>query len=309
MSGVVFAGEGQPAPRTAVLLTCYNRRAITLAALSRLFAQPGAEKFTVFLLDDNSSDGTPDAVSADFPQVRLLHGDGHLFWCGGMRRAFAAALAEDFDFYLWLNDDTLLEHSAVAAMIATYQDLRTRVGERVLVAGATRDAQTGRVTYGGLVRMGLHPFRYRMLEPSGAPQPCLTMNGNCVLIPRAVATRVGNLSEEFQHSIGDIDYGLRAQQAGCQVWLAPESIGTCSHNEVQGRFYDSGQSFRRRWKHAMSAKGLPPREHYIFCRRHGGWLWPIYWVLPYLRIVLSSLFARRATRVEAGQRGQTSRQQ
>lgn len=278
----------------AVLMASYNRKATTLAALERLYAQTGAREFVVYLLDDNSPDGTADAVAGRYPRARLLHGDGNLFWCGGMRQAFAAALAADFDFYLWLNDDTLLDADAVERLLSAYRSVSAREGEAAIVVGSTRDARSGRVTYGGLERVGrMHPFHYRLVQPGAEPRPCLTMNGNCVLIPRAVAARVGNLSREFRHSIGDIDYGLRARKAGCTLWVAPGSIGTCSHNAMQGSFADRSQPLRLRWHHLMSPKGLPPREHFVFARRHGGWLWWLFWMMPYARVVLSSLLPHR----------------
>ena len=40
------------------------------------------------------------------PDVRLLRGNGQLYWNGGMRRAFGEAMAADYDYYLWMNDDT-----------------------------------------------------------------------------------------------------------------------------------------------------------------------------------------------------------
>ena len=276
--------------RIAALLTCYNRKAVTLAALARLFAQSSVAELTVFLVDDNSPDGTGEAVRAQFPQVRLLHGDGNLFWCGGMRLAFAAALAEDFDFYLWLNDDTMLEPDALDRMASAYRWVCARGDERAILAGATRDPQTGTTTYGGLVRSSrIHPFRYSLVQPGREPKPCLTMNGNCVLVPHSVAARTGNLSSEFQHFVGDIDYGLRARQAGCTVWIAPGYIGTCGWNSSRGSFLDENLALRQRWRHMMSSKGLPPREHMKFSRRHGGPLWPIFWTMPYVRIVLYAI--------------------
>ena len=74
----------------------------TLACLRSLGAQqvPGVA-LDVFVLDDASSDGTSEAVAEQFPEVTVLHGDGELYWNGGMRRAFAAAIAVgDFDYGL-----------------------------------------------------------------------------------------------------------------------------------------------------------------------------------------------------------------
>lgn len=62
------------------------------------------------------------------------------------------------------------------------------------------------------------------------PQRCHTMNGNCVLNPKAVAKLVGNLGADLIHSTGDLDYGFRLRQQVGSVWLTPGFIGTCQVN-------------------------------------------------------------------------------
>ena len=102
--------------RVAVLMACHNRREHTLACLRALRAAEieARQSCDVYLLDDGSSDGTVEAVANDFPRVHLLRGDGSLFWNRGMHRVFEAALGRGYDFYLGLNDDTLLQRLQAA---------------------------------------------------------------------------------------------------------------------------------------------------------------------------------------------------
>ena len=108
-----------PFTTIAVLMTSFNRRDQTLACLAALSAQRDIEGITVtvFPVDDNSTDSTTEAVRARFPEVNLLHGDGSLFWNGGMRLAFAMAMQRGFDAYFFLNDDTVLYEDAVRRLI------------------------------------------------------------------------------------------------------------------------------------------------------------------------------------------------
>ncbi len=94
----------------AVLLTCHNRRDKTIQCVTALYEQAGLEEsysIDVFLVDDASNDGTGEAVKNEFPQVYIIQGNGNLYWNRGMHLAWeTAADAQDFDCYLWLNDDT-----------------------------------------------------------------------------------------------------------------------------------------------------------------------------------------------------------
>lgn len=281
--------------RIAALLTCYNRRAATIASLHRLFAQElddGAQ-LTVFLVDDGSSDDTGASVASEFPQVRLLRGDGSLYWSGGMRKAFAQALTEDFDYYLWLNDDVLLDPGAILHLLITHRRLATIGENRSIVVGSTRDPETGRLTYGGVERASpIHPFKYRVVVPANDARPCATMNGNMVLIPRLVAETVGNISNAFTHSMGDFDYGLRARRLGCSIWVAPGYLASCRRNEIGNTWQDTSLPFAKWLRKTTSMKGLPPAEYKRFARAHGGLCWPLFWLMPYLRVFLARLFAR-----------------
>lgn len=277
--------------RVAALLACHNRRDITLRCLAALFQQSLPEcELQVFLIDDGSTDGTSEAVAEQFPQVRIGRGSGKLFWNRGMHMAFSMALAEDFDYYLWLNDDTILNEDALALEIDTARELRDR-GIDAIVTGSTKDAVTGVFTYGGYARHGrwLPPlFLHQHPDPEVA-LPCVTMNGNCTLIPRAVAKVVGNIDPHYQHSFGDVDYGLRATAAGFAVYAVPGYIGTCSENNYDGSWTDKRLPLRRRWELMQSPKGSSWREWSHFSRQNLGPLWPLYAVSPYIRLVLTCL--------------------
>ena len=282
--------------RIAILMTCFNRRAMTLAGLASLRQQTGLEDcaLMVYLVDDGSKDGTADAVAEQFPAVHLLRGDGSLFWNGGMRRAFAEAMAVGYDGYLWFNDDTVLAPDAIHRLLATARAWERERGPAIVV-GSVQDAGTGAHTYGGFTmqRHGLSMSLHPVLPDTQKPMACDSMNGNFVLIPSEIVAVLGNLEERFRHQIGDVDYGLRARAAGLDVVLAPGYFGYCSHNTSRGTWRDRSIPFRQRWKNLMSPKGAPVREWLLYTRRHYGWRWPLYFASPYAKTILTSLPLRR----------------
>ncbi len=276
----------------AVLMTCHNRQAKTLACLEKLFQQslPETVKIQVYLVDDGSTDGTTAAVMKYFPAVKVFPGSGNLFWNGGMRLAFSEAVKYNYDFYLWLNDDTLLYPQAINCLIQTYEDLIQQNYQHPVIVGSTQDPKTGQLTYGGVSKSSWwHPLKFDLVEPGVSPKPCLTLNGNCVLISREVANLVGNLDSGFIHSTGDLDYGLRVQQQGGSVWIAPGYLGTCEYNAIRHQAWDEPNlTLRQRWQKINQPKGLPVYEWKLFSSRHAGLLWPFYWLIPYIRLFLKS---------------------
>jgi len=269
----------------AVLLTCFNRREKTLASLRALYSQelPQGASIAVFLVDDGCTDGTGDAVRKNFPAVTVLQGTGSLFWVGGMRIAFGEALKQGFDFYLWLNDDTDLYPDTIKKLLATNAALGPEFTDRAVIAGATCDPVTGELTYGGLERFTIwHPINFRHVTPGDVPKRVVTANGNCFMIPAAVAREVGNMCPEYWHTLADMDYGLRAGLYGFSVWITPGYIGTCA-NDHPPRSRFRKLSARQRWDKIFGPTGHPPRSWAAYCKRHAGPLWFIYWCRPYVK--------------------------
>lgn len=286
-----------PAPdrRLAALLTCHNRREKTIACLTALHAcpLPSGLRLTTFVVDDGSSDGTAEAITSQFPDVKVLRGDGSLFWNGGMRKAFAAAMEEGFDDYLWLNDDTLLDTEALQRLYDCRTDLEAGGEVSPLVVGATRDPVSGLLSYGGLIaRDAASPNHLVVLPVGNAAQRCKSLNGNCVLVPEAAALALGNLDPNFVHAIGDWDYGMRANAAGFHVWMAPGFIGTCERNPPTKMPPALARSIRARLRHVCGPKQVPPRAWYTYVRRNYGRTWPIEFVKPYASAVLGALAAK-----------------
>jgi GT2 family glycosyltransferase len=277
-------------PAIAVLMTCHNRRELTLACLESLRSQPLFCEQNLYLVDDGSSDGTGDAVRSHYPSARVITGDGSLFWNGGMRLAWDTACASDreFDFYLWLNDDVRLEPWALDMLVAD-ADAQVRRGDAVIVAAATREPGTDEITYGAHSRTDRRrPLRLKLLAPAGKPVAADSVSGNVVLISAAAQARLGNLRKDFEHIYGDIDYGFRAVAADIPVYLASRFGGTCPGNPQSGTSSDSTLSRRARMKLRWAEdRRVHGRDWRRFVRLHGGGMLAVllYRLSPYLRIM------------------------
>ncbi len=275
----------------AILMTCYNRKETTLSSIKALYKQDLPSNnihFKVFLVDDGSTDGTSSEVQKLYPETVLLYGNGELFWCGGTRLAFKEALKESFDFFLWLNDDTILKERAIKSLIHTYNLLQDKVGPEIIVVGSMEDSKSGNITYGGVVRHSrARPLKFNLIKPHQTnPLKCHTMNGNLVLIHHSVVKKIGNITEGFVHGMGDFDYGLKANKAGVQIYIAPNTLGYCSRNGIKGTPDDESLSLAIRIRKFISIKHMPPKQWKIYSKIHGGRFWFVYMISPYIMFLL-----------------------
>lgn len=248
----------------AVLLTVHNRKEKTLSCLRGLFSQtiPNGYEIDVFLTDDGCTDGTPEAVNEEFPKVNIVKGDGNLFWNRGMYKAWeAASAAKDYDFYLWLNDDTDLSNEALVQLLNTSESF----SDSAIIVGTTVSSKDSKeITYGGRDR------RLNLVSPKDFPQECSTCNGNILLIPKMVYCTIGKNDVTFHHSLGDFDYGLRANCAKIKVIVAPGILGICDLHEKIDKWKDPSLPLSVRWKNFLSPTGANPFEYFKFKKRHSG---------------------------------------
>lgn len=245
--------------RIAIILTVHNRKHSTLQCLTKLFSQaiPSDCDLCVYMTDDGCTDGTPEAVKELFPQVHIIKGDGNLFWTRGMWTAWNEAAKEDFDYYLWLNDDTMLHDNAITEII----NESLEAFDKAVITGATCSILTGNCTY------GLY-YKGKLLEPNGLFQSGDGMNGNFVLVPKYVFDILGNLDPYYPHAGGDTDYGLRAIENGIPVCLSKKYIGTCEKHPSLEKWCDPQTPFSIRWKSLNKPKGMPLRVMFYHDKKH-----------------------------------------
>lgn len=271
----------------AVLLTVFNRKEKTLECLERLYRLLPMDGYQVevYLTDDGCTDGTPEAVAEKFPQVNVIHGEGDLFWNRGMWTAWdTAAKAKDYDFYLWLNDDTFVYDN----MLKVLTEAAKGTKEEAIIVGATESSDHSSVTYGGRVKGGIVP------KPNGKLIPVDYFNGNIVLIPQSVYHILGNLDYYFTHSKGDFDYGMRAKKAGVAMYQAGEVLGECDAHATFDKWCNPDVPFSQRWKMMHKPNGMPPVETFHLERRHKGLVMAcVHFVSIHLRCLFPVFWLKR----------------
>ena len=238
-------GEGRRMRSVAVLMVCHNRRDVTLECLSGLFAaihSLEAIEVAVYLVDDGSSDGTSQAVKTKFPSVHVIDSDGTLYWAKGMRTAWEATVAEqdDWDGYLWLNDDTELYEDAVARILATDN------GDKIVV-GELENARAD-IVYG--------------MRADGL------FTGNCVYVPRKVYESLGMICGDYSHAWADSDYALRAKRARISV-VSAGVVGRAEGHPNRPSL--KGLSLCERIKSLRNPKGWNLHDLWLYRRRNWGY--------------------------------------
>ncbi len=256
--------------KIAVLLTTFNRKQKTLACLESLKAQklPQGVQIDVYLTDDASADGTATAVKSFFPEVNVFQGNGSFFWAGGMRNSWKQALKFKPDYYLLLNDDTLLTETAISVLLNRNSNSEQATTKPAIIIGSTVDYTTGVISYGGRKLTSKISWNSGSLINSETDYvSCDVANANIMLVPNAIVEKIGILSNVYTHGLADYDYSLKARKAGFDVLVAPGFLGSCIDDH--GNNWKSGKvKLKDRIKYLKSPKGLAYEEYLKFIKTH-----------------------------------------
>lgn len=253
--------------KIAVLLATFNRKDKTITCLDSLYSQdlPAGTSISVFLTDDNSKDGTPQALQELYPQVNVFNGSGNLFWAGGMRNSWTEAIKTKPDYYLLLNDDTLLERDAIKNLLTYYTVYGT--APNALVIGSTLDAANNEISYGGRKLYNQKKVQNHTAYSETEYVDCDMANANIMLVPAEIVTQIGILSDQYTHSIADFDYTLRAKKAGFKAVVVPGVLGSCI-DDHGNNWKSAAISLKDRIKYLKSPKGLAYKEYMFFIKTH-----------------------------------------
>lgn len=239
-------------------------------------------KFRFIIVDDKSTDGTVEAIKKLGYDSEIITGTGNLFWCGGMRIGIDRYLnSNDKNDCLLINDDVVFFDGAIEKMVKQLHGDRKKV-----IVGATCD-KYGKFTYGLRRNRDKNGIWLSSIEPNKDEIKGETMNANCVLIPHNIFVDIGNMDEQYSHSLGDYDLGFRISRSGYKLVSSNEYIGVCEENDFEHTWRDTKLKRRERLRKKESPKGCPCREWWHFLKKNYGLKQAIIFsIVPYAKILL-----------------------
>ncbi len=251
----------------SICIVNWNTRDDLRACLLSLPAGAGELPLEVFVVDNASTDGSPEMVTAQFPSAQLIRNPANMGFAHANNQALARC---NGDYLLLLNSDTVAHPGALPALV-TAMEAHPEVGiggPKVLNSDGSLQYSCRRFpnfTAGMLRNNPLGRFfsnngklqDYLMTEFDHAQSAEVDwVSGAALCIRRATMQRIGPLDETYFMYCEDVDWCYRARQAGWKVRYFPESVIT--HHI--GRSSDQAVASMVRAHHR--SMGIFYRKHY-----------------------------------------------
>jgi GT2 family glycosyltransferase len=207
-------------PEAVAIITCFNERDQVLICLDSL--QQDHPGIGAIVIDDGSTDGTAEAVLAAHPWVRVLRGDGELWWSGATNMGLAAAREQGASYVVLLNNDSTVPAGGIAELLSA-----SRAAGGAIVAPAVADLLTKvPESFGGIITP--KGPDYLTAAPALDEHGLADVDwlpGHVLVIPVAVLDRVGYAdARRFPQYWGDTDLTMRAVRAGVRVTVMPSVL-------------------------------------------------------------------------------------
>jgi len=211
--------------RLFIVTPVYNGLRDTLTLMRTLLPMaPPSTK--IIVVDNGSSDGTPDILAAEYPEIILLHGNENLLWTGAINIGIRYALKEGAEHILFLNNDSLLHPLFLKELMIgaeKYPDaiispkiLSAEEPWRVWYMGGRIDWAKGKQWILGHNTMD--DMRWE------TPLEVDWLVGMAMLVPTTIFHHgIWPDEEAFPHYTSDSDFSIRAKQAGYRLLIWPES--------------------------------------------------------------------------------------
>src|SRR5436305_4147981 len=205
----------------SIIIPVFNQLHFTQACLASLQQHQGAERFEVIVVDDCSTDATPEAVS-QLPGVIYLRNETNSGFIASCNRGVEKARGE---YLVFLNNDTLVKAGWLKALLDTFAEQPGTgiVGAKLLYPdGRLQEA-------GGIIWQDASGWNYGKFDDPEKPEYNYLRevdycSAAALVIPKALFASVGGFDSRYAPAYyEDTDLSFKVRQAGYKVLFQPLS--------------------------------------------------------------------------------------
>lgn len=211
----------------AIVVVCYNRRELLLKNLAAI-AELRYSDYDTIVFDNGSTDGTSEAVREKHPHVLYHYSKENLGGAGGFAAGMAFAIDKGYTYVWCLDDDGKPHTDALGTLIhfAEHKDpciLGPRIVPIEQPEGWFWPIQ-GPYSVSNRQTQAYTPSEKKQIQETIVPFKTTSVALVGLFIHNAVVRQIGLPNKDLFVSNDDVEYCLRAQKMGFEVWQVPNAL-------------------------------------------------------------------------------------
>jgi N-acetylglucosaminyl-diphospho-decaprenol L-rhamnosyltransferase len=222
----------QEAPTLDVVIVAYRSRELLHECLASVQRFPPDVPTTVYVVDNDSRDGTVELVRDRFPDVHLIANAANAGFSAANNQAIRCGSGA---YVLALNPDTRVTEGALQRLVALMAErpeigiagCRLELEDGSLDHAAKRSFPTPLSALGHFAGVGRRPGARGRIAAYHAPGidsgPVDAVNGAFMLMRRKALEHVGLFDQGYWMYMEDLDLCYRFRQAGWTTWYEPSA--------------------------------------------------------------------------------------
>jgi GT2 family glycosyltransferase len=255
--------------KLSICIVSWNTSDLLKKCLSSVYKFPPKCAFEVFVADNNSSDGTPDMVASNFPQVLLIKNKENLGFAKANNQIIEKTRGQ---YLLLLNPDTEVFEGSIDVLIE-FMDKNIDAGvvapKLINSDGTLQRSCMGFPTLGAMAMRQLflealvpfNPYTKKYLmsdfkhdKPAEVDQPM----GACLLVRKGIIDKLGAFDPKYYMFFDEVDLCFRIKKAGWKIIFDPAS--SVMHH---------GGTAVKKWSPLRLSRVWTASRNYFFKKHYG----------------------------------------
>jgi GT2 family glycosyltransferase len=267
----------------SVIVVSFNTRGLVLDCLASVFETIKDISFEVWLVDNNSTDGTVGAVRKAYPDVAIIENEENLGFAAANNQALRQMNGR---YALLLNSDTVLTKGAVRELY----EFMEHTPEAGMACGQLLNQdgskQNSIASFPSLLTLLANETALRILMPDRFPSKRrdyaspIEVNsgiGACLMVRKEAIDDVGFFDERYFFFFEETDWAYRMKRDNWAMYFVPSA----RIYHAQGKTVGSG----------VNSRIMFYRSRYLFFKKWHRHSYPLFYSIVFLRLLVNAVLS------------------
>jgi len=267
----------------SIIVVSFNTKDLLLDCLASVFETVKGISFEVWVVDNNSTDGTVEATREKYPIIKIIKNTENLGFAAANNQAFRQM---NGDYALLLNTDTALTNGAVKELFDFMEanpETGMACGQLLNLDGSKQNSIANFPTTLTLLS---NETLLRILLPKQFPSKrrkyisplkidsCV---GACLMARKKAMDDIGLFDERYFFFFEETDWAYRMKRGGWAIYLVP----TAKIFHAQGKTIGSN----------LHSRIMFYRSRYLFFKKWHRYTYPLFYSIVFLRLLVNAVLS------------------